>query len=210
VEERNKNLLMKANILFIAGVFLTQLFANGETEVLNQPEYSSKLKEAKEFINRNKMDSTVCFLIDMKVHSGKKRFAVLDLKGDSILREIIVCHGSAGSRGLESSGPENPVFSNIPGSYASSLGKYRIGKRSYSNWGIHIHYKLHGLDSTNNNAFKRIIVLHSFIGVNQSEVYPEAAPYSLGCPMVSNEDMTYLDELLKTKKNVLMWIYHQE
>lgn len=210
MEKRNKNFLMKTTILLIAGVFLTKLFPNGETKMLNHPEYSSKLKEAKEFIHRNKMDSTVCFLIDMKVHSGKKRFAVLDLKKDSILREMIVCHGSAGSKGLESSGPDTPIFSNTPSSYASSLGKYRVGKRSYSNWGINVHYKLHGLDSTNNNAFKRIIVLHSFIGVNQSEVYPEAPPYSLGCPMVSNEDMTYLDDLLKTKKNVLMWIYYRE
>ena len=209
MEKRNKSLLMKATIVFIAGVFLTKLFPNGETEVLNQPEYSSKLKEAKEFVHRNKMDSTVCFLIDMKVHSGKKRFAVLDLKKDSILREIIVCHGSAGSKGLASSRPDTPIFSNIPSSYASSIGKYRVGKRSYSNWGINVHYKLHGLDSTNNNAFRRIIVLHSFVGVNQSEVYPEAAPYSLGCPMVSNEDMTYLDNLLKTKRNVLLWIYYE-
>ena len=199
---------MKATILFVFGVALVNLFSKGETESVYQPNYASKLPEAKEYIQKNKMDSTVCFFIDMKVHSGKKRFAVLDLKGDSILREIIVCHGSAGSKGLESSGPDTPIFSNIPSSYASSLGRYKIGKRSYSNWGINIHYKLHGLDSTNNNAFKRIIVLHSFVGVNQSEIYPEQAPYSLGCPMVSNEDMAYLDELLKTKKNVMMWIYY--
>ena len=199
---------MKSTILFIAGVALAKLFANGETEVLYQPYYSAKLREAREYIKKNKMDSTVCFFIDMKVHSGKKRFAVWDLKGDSIQREIIVSHGSAGAKGLEFSGPDKPVFSNVPSSYASSLGRYRIGKRSYSNWGINIHYKLHGLDSTNNNAFKRIIVLHSFVGVNQSEVYPEEAPYSLGCPMVSNEDMTYLDNLLKSKKDVLMWIYY--
>ena len=208
MEEWNKNLLMKATILFIIGVALANLFSKGETEGVYQPNYASKLPEAKEYIQKNKMDSTVCFFIDMKVHSGKKRFAIIDLKGDSILREIIVCHGSAGSKGLESSGPDTPVFSNIPSSYASSLGRYKIGKRSYSNWGIKIHYKLHGLDSTNNNAFKRIIVLHSFVGVNQSEIYPEQAPYSLGCPMVSNEDMAYLDELLKTKKNVMMWIYY--
>ena len=51
-------------------------------------------------------------------------------------------------------------------------------------------------------------MLDSFVGVNQYEIYPEQAPYSLGCPMVSNEDMAYLDELLKTKKNVMMWIYY--
>mgnify|MGYP001277343545 CR=1 FL=1 len=80
---------MKSTILFIAGVALAKLFANGETEVLYQPYYSAKLREAREYIKKNKMDSTVCFFIDMKVHSGKKRFAVWDLKGDSIQREIL-------------------------------------------------------------------------------------------------------------------------
>ncbi|MBI34252.1 MAG: peptidase [Flavobacteriales bacterium] len=202
---------MKMMLLYVLIAGLIGLTKIEETrEELYCPNYSIKSYEAMDFVKKNKMDSTVCFLIDMKVHSGKKRFAIWDLVGDSALREIVVSHGSAGAKGLEFSEADKPIFSNIPSSYASSLGRYRIGKRSYSNWGINVHYKLHGLDSTNNNAFKRIIVLHSFIGVNQSEVYPEEAPYSLGCPMVSNEDMTYLDELLKTKKNVLMWIYYQE
>ncbi len=199
---------MKVILLFLFGVALANLFTDGETVSVYQPNYSSKLLQAKEYIQKNKMNSTVCILIDMKVHSGKKRFAVMDLKRDSILREIIVCHGIAGSKGLVYSGPDTPVFSNIPGSYASSIGRYKIGERSHSNWGINVHYKLHGLDTTNNNAFKRIIVLHSFVGVNQSEIYPEQAPYSLGCPMVSNEDMIFLDEFLRIKKNVLMWIYY--
>jgi hypothetical protein len=198
---------MKATIIIIVVATLAEIFSTDLEEVVYTPNYASKSFVAKQFAQKNKMDSTVCFLIDMKAHSGKKRFAIWDLNGDSTIREMIVCHGSAGAKGLPISSADSPVFSNIPSSYASSLGKYRVGKRSYSNWGINIHYKLHGLESTNSNAFRRIIVLHSFIGVGSSEVYPEGAPSSLGCPMVSNQDMTYLDNLLKKKKNILLWIY---
>ena len=209
MEKRNKNLLMKASIIFLVGAALVKFFpTSGDLNELKKPDYLSKVNQAKSFAVKSGLDTTICFLADMSVHMGKKRLVVYDFQKDSILREMIVTHGSAGSKGLKSSGPDEPVFSNIPGSYASSLGKYKIGKRSYSNWGINIHYKLHGLESTNNNAFKRIIVLHSYINVDKEEVFPDYPPYSLGCPMVSNEDMRYLDDLLKKKKDVLLWMYN--
>lgn len=207
MENWNKNLLMKAAILFMVGAALVKFFPNTEEFGKPNPDYLSKSTTAFSYAKANKMDTTVCFLINMRIHSGRKRFAVWDFKGDSVMQEMVVAHGSAGVKGLPESKADRPTFSNIPGSYASSLGRYRVGKRSYSNWGINVHYKLHGLDSTNSNVFRRIVVLHSYIGINQAEVYPEEPTTSLGCPMVSNEDMLELDKLLKTKKDVLMWIY---
>lgn len=197
---------MKALIITMVAAALVKLAPTGDLPY--EPKYKDKVNEAYSFVKQNKMDTTVCFLVDMREHMGKKRFAIWDFKGDSVQREMVVMHGSAGTQGREFSWPDKPVFSNVPGSNASSLGRYRVGKRSYSNWGINIHYKLHGLDSTNNNAYRRIVVLHSYWGVDQSELYPESGPYSLGCPMVSNEDMTYLDSLLKKKKDVMMWMYY--
>jgi hypothetical protein len=199
---------MKTAIIFIVGTALLNLFPIGELTEEYEASYLGKTQKAFEYAKNHNMDTSICFLIDMKAHMGKKRFAIWNFSGDSIQEQMIVTHGSAGSKGLATSGADSPIFSNIPGSYASSLGHYRIGKRSYSNWGINIHYKLHGLDSSNSNVFRRIVVLHSYEMVSKDEVYPEIPPYSLGCPMVSNEDMTYLDSLLKTKKDVLMWIYN--
>jgi hypothetical protein len=96
------------------------------------------------------------------------------------------------------------------GSNCTSLGKYKIGKRSYSNYGINIHYKLHGLESTNSNAFKRQVVLHSYNYVSETEIYPEhlTMGMSLGCPVVANGIMKQIDALLqKTKKPTLLWIF---
>ena len=104
----------------------------------------------------------------------------------------------------------SPVFSNVSESHCSSLGKYRIGKRGWSNWGIHVNYKLHGLEASNNNAFKRVIVLHSWNMVTEEEVYPKGTSEGWGCPAVSANVMRYLDKKLKvTTMPVLLWIYNE-
>lgn len=104
-----------------------------------------------------------------------------------------------------------PVFSNEKGSYCTSLGKYKTEGRAYSNWGIHIHYKMKGLEKSNNNAFARWVVLHSYDPVPETEIYPNHLPlgWSLGCPVVSNTTMTKIDSIMKkSNKPVLLWIYH--
>jgi hypothetical protein len=88
------------------------------------------------------------------------------------------------------------------------LGKYKIGERGYSNWGINIKYSLHGLEASNSNAFKRLIVFHSWEVVQDEEIYPDGTPEGWGCPTISNKSMKLTDPLLKlSEKPVLMWIY---
>ena len=153
------------------------------------------------------MNTDQCILVDMSIHSGKYRLAVYDFNEKRILNTGICSHGSCDGGGRSGS-YETPIFSNTPESYCSSKGKYKIGKRGYSNYGIHINYKLHGLEKTNANAYKRIIVLHSWSEVPDSEIYPEYAPTSWGCPMVSNAMMKWLDELLQNNDTpMLLWIY---
>ena len=96
-------------------------------------------------------NTNYCFLVDFSIHSGKRRFFVWDFKGDSVKYASLCAHGYG-----KNSTVSKPVFSNVEGSYCSSLGKYKVGIRSYSKWGINIHYKLHGLEATNDNAFKRV------------------------------------------------------
>ena len=76
--------------------------------------------------------------------------------------------------------------------------------------GINIHYKLHGLEATNDNAFKRYIVLHPYTPLPETEVYPLHLPLGIsqGCPVISDEVMRKVDGLLKAeKKPVLLWVY---
>ena len=153
------------------------------------------------------MNTEFCFLVDFSKHSGKNRFYVYSFKEKRILYSGLVCHGIG-----KNSTPQKPIYSNEIGSNCSSLGKYKIGKRAYSNWGINIHYKMHGLEKTNSNAFKRNVVLHSYDYVSETEIYPShlTMGWSLGCPVVSNNLMKNIDTLLKkTKKPTLIWIFEK-
>ena len=168
----------------------------------------TKAKEALAYCKANGMNTDYCLLVDMSKHSGKKRLFVYDFKKDSLMNSGLCSHGCcAGLWGVDWT-KTKPKFNNIPNSHCSSLGKYKIGKRGYSNFGIHINYKLHGLEPTNSKAYERYIVLHSWSMIPDTEPYPKGTAEGWGCPAVSNELMTYLDELLKKSKlPVLLWIY---
>lgn len=160
--------------------------------------------EAIEFARQRAMDTTMCILVDMSIHSGKNRLFVYDFTEGKVIYAALCAHGSCD--GSYANGTVH--FSNIPESHCSSKGKYKIGARGWSNWGEHFNYKLHGLDKTNNNAYKRIIVLHSYEYVEDEEIYPDYVVNSWGCPMVSNATLRRLDAYIKAaKKPVLLWMY---
>lgn len=166
---------------------------------------SKKAEEALVYCKSHKLNQDFCLLMDLSIHSGKSRFYVYNFKSKSITDSSLVCHGVG-----KNSTALKPIYSNEVGSNCTSLGKYKTGKRAYSNWGIHIHYKLHGLEKTNSNAFKRNVVLHSYEYVSETKLYPNhlTMGWSLGCPVLSNKPMKRIDSLLqKTKKSTLLWIF---
>lgn len=147
------------------------------------------------------------FLIDLKKHSGQKRFYVWDFKKNCAVDTFMVSHGCGQAFWKTSSSKTNPSISNEPDSHCSSVGRYLVEERGKSKFGIGIKYNLTGLDKTNNNARKRAIVLHGWEEVEDHEIYPEGTSEGWGCPAVSNNSMKELDKLLKTtKENTLMWI----
>lgn len=163
--------------------------------------------EAKLFCRSNNLNTNFCLLIDLGIHSGLKRFFIYDLERDSISNSFMVSHGCGNNPWGTDFSREKAVTSNTNGSHCSSIGKYKVGARGYSNWGINIDYILHGLESTNNNALNRQIVLHSWKRVKDCETYPSGTPEGWGCPAISNTSMRIQDNKLKnSEKKVLMWI----
>lgn len=146
----------------------------------------------------------------MSVHSGLYRGFVWNFKTNKVDDKFLVSHGCCDQQWSGEKTKTNPKFSNVPDSHCSSLGKYKIAERGYSNWGIHINYKLDGLEASNSNARKRVIVLHSWEVISDEEVYPKGTPEGWGCPAVSNNTMRRLDSTLKqADKSVLMWVYKE-
>lgn len=165
-------------------------------------------EQARIFCRDNHYDTLNCILVDMSVHSGNKRFVVWDFKKDTLLLAGLVSHGCGTAPWGKDHSKEDPVFSNTNDSHCSSLGKYKIGARGYSQWGIKVNYLLHGLENSNNNALKREIVLHSWEDIPDAELYPQGTPEGWGCPAVSNAMLKKVDVLLRNKSRpVLLWIY---
>lgn len=179
-----------------------------ENPTINITQTKTKAKLAFEFCKTRHFNTDFCILIDMSLHSGLKRFLVWDFKKDTIGNSFLVGHGCGDNPWNNDFSKDNPKFSNTDGSHCSSLGKYKIGERAHSDWGVHVKYVLHGLESTNSNAFKRFIVFHSWEVISDKEVYPDGTPEGWGCPTISDNSFKIIDPLLKSSaKPVLMWIY---
>ncbi len=198
-------------ILLSIGVFaFSQPPANFEVSEVNATvsKLRTKAKDAAIFCKSKNFNSEFCILIDMSIHSGKKRFFVWDFKKDTVVNSFLVGHGCCDNPWNRDYSKDTPVFSNVDGSHCSSLGKYKLGARGHSDWGINIKYVMHGLEKSNSNAAARYIVFHSWERVSDQEVYPAGTPEGWGCPTISNNSMRLLDPKLKASgKPILMWIY---
>src|SRR5688572_6477034 len=106
------------------------------------------------FAKKNNFNTSLCFIVNMNIASGSNRFFVYDLQKDSAIDAGLVTHGRCNKSWLNGRQYDNKI-----GCGCTSLGKYRIGKSYQGRFGLA--YKLHGLDSTNSNAYKRYVVLHS-------------------------------------------------
>lgn len=178
--------------------------ANG----LHFEQIKNRAKKAEVYCLENQMNTDICLLADMSLHSGKKRMVVWDFRKDTIVASGLVSHGCGNHPWGKDFSKSKPAFSNTPDSHCSSAGKYKIGERGYSQWGIHVKYLMHGLEAGNSHALSREIVLHGWDAIADEETYPAGTPEGWGCPAVSNNFMTLLDPMLKTrKKPVLLWIY---
>lgn len=162
----------------------------------------SKISEIKDFIKAKNYNQDLAVFINFRIHSGKYRYFLYDLKNNKILQKAIVAHGD-GSVTKNSSALS---FSNVDGSHQSSLGKYEIKESYYGKFGKA--YRLDGLDKTNSNARSRAIVLHSYYCIPDKEsVQPVCL--SFGCPMLSkktfNETAKYID---RSEKIILLYAFY--
>jgi hypothetical protein len=180
---------------------------NTENNLEASKDYSKIHTEALAFCQKEGFDENYYFLVDLSIHSGKNRFFIYDFKTNKVVDKNLVTHGSCDQFEENPTKWEKVRFDKRVDSHCSMKGKYKIGNRDYSSWGINVKYWLHGLEESNKSAVKRVVVLHSWNAVKNNEVYPKFAPLSWGCPAVSNEFMEKLDtRLQKSENSVLLWI----
>lgn len=162
----------------------------------------SRISEIKKFIKGKHYNQDLAVFINFKLHSGKYRYFVYDLKNNKILQKAIVAHGE----GSVLKNSQALRFSNVDGSHQSSLGKYEIRESYFGKFGKA--YRLDGLDPTNSNARARAIVLHSYYCIPDKES-PNHACLSFGCPMLSknalNETSRFIDQ---SKKPIILYAFY--
>jgi hypothetical protein len=208
---------MKGIYLFFIALWLcscSQEKKNNTITTMEPPLVTEKRPEADLSKLKIKAEEALKFcnskdLIDMSLHSGVNRFFVWDFKNNKISKKYLVGHGCGSNSWSKDDSKANPGFSNEDGCHLSSLGKYKLEGRGYSDWGINIKYLMHGLEETNSNALKRFIVFHSWNMMSDTEVFPNGSPEGWGCPTISNNAMKEIDPMIqKSGKPVLMWIYN--
>jgi hypothetical protein len=154
----------------------------------------------RDYIIKGGYNSYTCFLIDMSLPSGSNRFFIYNLQKDSVLASGLVTHGRCNQYWLQ-----GRRYSNGVGSGCTSTGRYKVGVAYQGRFGLA--FKLHGLDSSNSNAYKRYVVLHAHECVPQKETVAEICQ-SDGCPTVSPAFLQQLKQYIHhSGKPVLLWIF---
>jgi hypothetical protein len=123
-------------------------------------------------------------LVDFNLRSSENRMWVLNLEDSTVMHHVLVAHG----KGIEDSNTHNRGevcrhVGNMRHSHLSSVGAFTTalssrnttaGSRGHS--ATRIALAVHGLDTTNNNAFGRAILFHGAWYVR-----PTGAGKSWGC-----------------------------
>jgi hypothetical protein len=172
---------------------------------VNSPEinliaYSLALKGISN-ISEHLGNDSIITLIDYSLPSTTERLFVIDIKNEKLLLKLHVAHGK--NTGVNYA----QKFSNRKGSNMSSLGFFitqntYIGKHGYS-------LRLDGLESSNNRAYDRAIVIHGAHYVSEAFIKAQGRlGRSFGCPAIS---YAVSRQLIDTIKNgSCLFIYYPD
>lgn len=158
---------------------------------------------ALEFHSARIVNRDVIGIVNFAAHSRLPRFQLVDLIGGRVLKTMLVAHGS-GSDPAASGWTER--FSNRPGSNASSKGAFVTGPTYHGKHGRS--RKLLGLESLNEAAERRAIVIHGADYVDQNLALNQGRiGRSKGCFAVSRPDIGDLLDLLGEGRMLYAWKY---
>ena len=206
---------MKIHLIFIL-LFMAACINNPIENEITEVCEENTAKEAhisqeectklKEYCLRKGFNPDVCILVDFSEYSGNERLYIYNLNKNYIKESGRVAHG-IGKKGLFS----KASFSNVPESWESSLGKYKIGRLRTLNIPEFKNVpclEVHGLDPTNSNAHKRGIVIHPGLLTSRKTVTP-CEPLSQGCFTVGQDTFEAIKSLTQhSSKPILLYAYN--
>ncbi len=169
------------------------------------PEMEFRAEKALAYAQKKGLNENYCLFLDYSIPSGSPRLFVWSFSEERVVYSGHAMHGPG-----KGSTAETPVFSNVPGSLCSSLGRFEVtrdrGRRNKTG------FYLRGLDLSNSSAYSRGIMIHSSKWVDRNrwrKYIPLDGRSCLGCVTVSTRDMAYINRLVgKEKGNLLLWSYY--
>lgn len=143
-------------------------------------------------------------VIDFSLPSSEERLWIFDLNTGELLLRDLVAHGR------NSGNFESTAFSNIEGSYQSSIGLFKASESYYGKHGYSL--RLDGLEpGINDLARQRAIVIHGADYVNEEWVNKYGRiGRSHGCPAVDNQIVRQVVDTLKGGQLVFKYYPDQE
>ena len=195
--------------LYMIGIFFIFITLNIGLNIFERTFGDVDYEELKDYCHKKGLSENYAIIVDFSKSSGKHRFFVCDLNKQKIIASSLCAHGAG-----KGSTIFNPVFSNEVGSNCSSLGHYKItGGHKMNSTGLPS-FRLKGLDSSNSNAMKRGILIHSakLVSYCRLGIYPFYLPLdkriSSGCFAIDIDMMDIVGDLVdKEKKPVLLFAF---
>lgn len=177
-------------------------FSSPEIKEMNPQVLALALKAHQKARSMGVAQSSVVTVIDYSLPSTQRRLWVLDLATKKVVYHTLVAHGSG------SGGNQANHFSDVPGSYQSSLGVFVTGKTYQGKHGLSL--EIHGQEQgINGNAARRRIVVHGADYVNSSIIKSMGRlGRSWGCPAL---DTKISQSIIQTIKNgSLIFAYYPD
>ena len=169
-------------VISVIGILIVFIALNLGLNLLERTYRDVDFINLKEYCRKKGLSENYAIVVDYSIPSGKHRFFVCDLKKQKVIASSLCAHGAG-----KGSTIFTPVFSNEVGSNCSSLGHYKItGRHQMSSSGLPS-FRLQGLDTSNSNAMKRGILIHSakLVSYCRLGIYPFYLPLdrriSSGC-----------------------------
>lgn len=197
------SILILAMTLFVSGLSLTlggMWYESGK----RCERIEDRAELALRYARRKGLSTNYCVFVDYGIPSGSPRVFVWSFEERKVVYRGYAMHGPG-----KGSTAREPVFSNVPGSHCSSLGKFEVtrrhGARNKSG------YYLKGLERSNNRAYSRGIMIHGSRWVDNNtwrRYIPLNGKSCLGCVTVSRKDMKQIGRIIEQEdRHLLLWSY---
>ncbi|MCX6270544.1 MAG: murein L,D-transpeptidase catalytic domain family protein [Bacteroidetes bacterium] len=148
-------------------------------------------------------NSDILTIVDFSQSSKNKRLYVIDIKHKTLLFNTYVAHG-------RNTGDEYARhFSNVSGSFQSSLGFY-VTKEQIFGYNVGLSLILDGMEKGfNDNALKREIIIHGADYATENFIRKTGRlGRSYGCPSLPPELVKPVVETIK--EGTCLFIYYQD